>query len=434
MVQSAEKSLEEVRNAAFGKGFRKIATIPGDGPGIDSFGRQRISGNDTVFESKPQWDINPLTWETLLVGTATATFDLNADSISLAVPANGDRVVRQSHGYIPYQPGKSQQIFLTGLLAEKPVDAVSRCGYYDDDDGIFCETRETGTGWTLRSAVSGSAVDTFVPQEEWNLDTLIQNASKTPSAANPSAIQLDITKTQVFVIDYQWLGVGRVRCGYDIGGEIIYVHEFLNANMIDTIYMRTGSLPVRFELEATGPSPDVGDVSQICASVASEGGSLNLRGMEFSAGNEDTLRSVASGVKVPVCSIRNALLFKTQDNRIPIDPEAFLAITNANPIYWEVILNGALTGASFAAVDANSSMEVDVAATVVMGGTRIRSGYLTTAGPGASASGSDGPRLMGDLRMALDITAGVADILTFAATGIGGTASVGAEANWREHQ
>jgi hypothetical protein len=42
-----------------------------------------------------------------------------------------------------------------------------------------------------------------------------------------SGITLDVTKTQIFIVDLEWLGVGRVRLGFVIDGKIYYCHEIL---------------------------------------------------------------------------------------------------------------------------------------------------------------------------------------------------------------
>ena len=40
-----------------------------------------------------------------------------------------------------------------------------------------------------------------------------------------TGLELDFTKAQLFVIDMEWLGVGRVRFGFYAYGRIYYCHQ-----------------------------------------------------------------------------------------------------------------------------------------------------------------------------------------------------------------
>ena len=71
----------------------------------------------------------------------------------------------------------------------------------------------------------------------------------------------------------QWLGVGRVRVGFNINGVIYYAHYFNNANNLGSVYMSTPNLPVRYEVSSTGGSVTL---DQICCTVQSEGGNSQM--------------------------------------------------------------------------------------------------------------------------------------------------------------
>lgn len=110
-----------------------------------------------------------------------------------------------------------------------PNGIRKRVGYFDDDSGIYLEVYNGSVKVVIRSKVSGSVVNTEVAQANWNLDKL--------DGSGPSRATLDITKAQILMIDLQWLGVGRVRIGFVVNGVTYYVHQFLHANKISTVYM-----------------------------------------------------------------------------------------------------------------------------------------------------------------------------------------------------
>ena len=56
------------------------------------------------------------------------------------------------------------------------------------------------------------------------------------------------------MIDYEWLGVGRIRFGLAIGAGIIYVHEINYANSQSGVYMSSPNLPpAQYDHEYKGP-------------------------------------------------------------------------------------------------------------------------------------------------------------------------------------
>ncbi len=84
-------------------------------------------------------------------------------------------------------------------------------------------------------------VDTLVPQEDWNLDTM--------NGSGPSGYNIDITKMQMIGIQHTWYGAGFIDFmmrGPE--GNYVFVHRFRNSNVNFEAYMRTGNQPVRYEV------------------------------------------------------------------------------------------------------------------------------------------------------------------------------------------
>jgi hypothetical protein len=89
-------------------------------------------------------------------------------------------------------------------------------------------------------SLMAKTIDTKIPQLEWNLDTMDGNG--------PSGYDLDLTKMQMFYIDYSWYGAGYIRWGLrGVDGNITYVHKMANNNVNSEAYMRSGNVPARYE-------------------------------------------------------------------------------------------------------------------------------------------------------------------------------------------
>ncbi len=95
------------------------------------------------------------------------------------------------------------------------------------------------------SSISGGAtiskiIDYRVPQSAWNIDKC--------DGTGQSGFNLDLTKMQMFYIDYSWYGAGAIRFGFkNQRGEVIYCHRMANANLRTEAFMRSGNLPARYE-------------------------------------------------------------------------------------------------------------------------------------------------------------------------------------------
>ena len=88
--------------------------------------------------------------------------------------------------------------------------------------------------------------DKRVRQEHFNLDKL--------DGTGPSGYNLDITKMQMIGIQYSWYGAGFIDYmvrGAD--GNFIFAHRIRNSNVNTEAYMRSGNLPVRYEVTNEGP-------------------------------------------------------------------------------------------------------------------------------------------------------------------------------------
>ncbi len=231
----------------------------------DAFGRLRVGNPQTVFDSKQIFDNLPLFWDDQEVsGTGTDSTHSQPNARSrLSVDTNAGKRVRQTFQRFNYQPGKSMLVILTAVLGAGTSGLTQEVGYFDDNNGLFFRCDGGVLSVVVRSKATGFVVDTVVNQADWNIDKL--------NGAGHSGITLDLTKTQIFFLDFEWLGVGRVRFGFYLNGQPVYCHEVLNTNNLGVVYMSTPNLPVRYSIENDGTAA-AANLDHLCSSVISEGG------------------------------------------------------------------------------------------------------------------------------------------------------------------
>ena len=121
-------------------------------------------------------------------------------------------------------------------------------------------------GTTIANAIVSRTIDVKVPQSQW-YDTL----DGSNSLANPSGYALDLTKIQMWYIDYSWYGAGAVRFGIrTVGGAINYVYTFQNNNVQYTAYLRSGNLCSHYEQNNEVP------VTNLLASIGTGDTTINV--------------------------------------------------------------------------------------------------------------------------------------------------------------
>ena len=378
----------------------------GDGStAYDAFGRLRVSNPYTLFDSSNVMSKNS-EFDESLTGSGTVTYTSNKSTVNLNVTeASGDKVIRQSKRVLSYQPGKSLLILNTFVMNTQTENLEQRVGTFDANNGIFFE--DTGTGYQIvrRSYTSGSSVDTAVAQSSWNGDRL--------DGTGGSGYTLDPTKAQILFADYEWLGMGSVRVGFVIDGKFITAHTFLNANNLDTVYMQTANLPIRYEIEVTDTlAAGTYTLQQVCSSVQSEGG-FAPQGIRQSIGTASlagvNLSSAGTFYNIATIRIKSGRPYAVI---IPIDVTAS-AISNSD---FEVrLIRNATPSTAFSYTSYSDNIEYDLTGTkTITGGTVIGQAYISGKGANSLQFSQDGFNF--DYQIGQTI-AGVSDTITVAAKG-----------------
>ena len=88
----------------------------------------------------------------------------------------------------------------------------------------------------------------------------------------PSGYNIDISKMQMVGIQYSWYGAGFIDWmlrGAD--GNFVFMHRMRNSNVNTEAFMRTGNMPVRYEITNEGPtgklSKDIDETQQVISLV-----------------------------------------------------------------------------------------------------------------------------------------------------------------------
>ena len=375
---------------------------------FDAFGRLRVSQPFTLFDSQNRYAADP-SFDTSLTGSGASTFLTNESAVSLAVTtASGDKVIRQTKRYFPYQPGKSLALLMTFVMAAGKENLRQRVGYFDPNNGLFLQRNGTELSFIIRTYTGGSADDTRkVVQSAWNGDPL--------DGSGASGITLDTTKAQILFADFEWLGVGSVRVGFVIDGQYITAHTFDNANKVTSVYMQTATLPLRIEIENTAATASSSSMKQICSTVISEGG-YEQTSVERVARRSTTLTGIGTSF-VPLVSIRLA----SDSLGAVILPKQVRVLPIANGDYEiALVRNATLTGASYDTTTF-ASVDFDVTATAMSGGDIVLNEYAT-------ATNQAGAQAQNDLRYNFDMQlgatiAGTSDVYTVAVRILSGTGS-----------
>ena len=379
------------------------------GTNVDAFGRLRTAAPFTLFDSQNRFGIDGQ-FDTSTSGSGSTSHLANESSVQMSVTTtSGDEVIRETKRVFPYQPGKSLLFLATFVFAARQTNLRQRVGFFGANDGVYFEQNDTDVRFVVRTSTSGSADDTgYVAQADWNVDKL--------DGTGPSGKTLNVTtspKAQILFMDFEWLGVGTVRCGFVIDGQFIVCHKFHHANDVTSVYMKTAILPIRYEITATDTLSSGTSMKQICSSIVSEGGYQQVAQLSWA---RMTAATTVTTSFEPLVSIR----LNASSLDAVVLPAYYTVFPIPNNVDYEIVLlkNASLTGASYDTSTFNN-VDYDVSATALTGGTIVLQNY--TKGTNQSSGDAIVPTGYNfDLQLGRTI-AGTSDVYTLAARTISGT-------------
>ena len=275
----------------------------------------------------------------------------------ITVPATTNSYyISQSRIYATYQPGKSLLFKSSGIIkpSANSSNFTSRIGYFDNitpittiplvKNGLYFEWNGTNIGVVYSNENNITRID----QNSWNIDKM--------NGTGSSGLNLDFTKCQLFIIDMEWLGVGRVRFGFYAYGKIIYCHQLTNINILTSPYITSANLPLCFSMHYNGTGTGSGTITQICSTVISEGG-YNPIGRPFSYSSGTALTITTS--ETPLLAIKGGSNNYYHQNIVP--SQFTIVDTNQNNyILYRIRIYQAPNspGSSISWVDVNTNYSV----------------------------------------------------------------------------
>jgi hypothetical protein len=243
-----------------------------------------------------------------------------------------------------------------------------------------------GTGTSIINTIVNKTIDTKIPQSQFNIDRL--------DGTGPSGYIVDLTKMQMWYIDYSWYGAGFVRWGIrGLDGNVIYAHKMLNNNVNYEAYMRSGNLPARYETGTYAPYTYLTATLDFANTVAyvnstaafSNTGTLWVRNaantefITYSGKTSNTFTGLVRGQRGA-----NSVIFNTTANSITLTG----ADTSGIQVNQYVFGNNIPNGAYVTNLVPNTSVNISLAATATgtalaifapMGNTAQTFTYSTTA-------------------------------------------------------
>jgi hypothetical protein len=335
-------------------------------PVFGPFGTMTVGEPQLIKEYTFGYDKKAHLFQEETSGTGSVTYEsAKVANLFSTGTANGDLAQLTSHYYHPYHPGVGTIIEMTCQLGDNGKSNVKRqWGLFDDDNGLFFELSGTSFSVVIRTnSTDGSTVtETRINQIDFNTDRL--------DGSDSIGFDIDFTKGNIFWIDYQWLGAGRVRFGvYEPSGQRIVAHVIEHAN-IDGLYpyMRSPNLPLRIRQENIGSVVSTTEMRFACAAVKHTAKVLPIGDKHTENSGLKTITT--AGGEVPVLSIRPKLLHQGLTNRSVIKGVSItlgnLSSTNNGTVFR--LRSGSstqLTGASWSSHSGDSVSESDSSATAV---------------------------------------------------------------------
>jgi hypothetical protein len=274
-------------------------------PQLDAFGKLRTSGSTILGDYVFSENTLPQYFTSTIWGRGRGskiTHDTNRHTLTLETPStvtygvatkdpdSGDMAETTTYSathttdtYHHYFPGFSHMAIMTAALGNTGVAGLAQqWGYFDDDNGYFFQVYDNGgLEFVIRSSATGDLTERRISRTQtttylngvldettadgWNGDPV--------NGSGDSGKTLNLTDDNIYWIDIQWLGAGRVRFGTYHEGQRVVIHEYYHDNNLGFPHSQTGSLPLRFqqynianEVVASGPNY----MRVWCASVVTE--------------------------------------------------------------------------------------------------------------------------------------------------------------------
>lgn len=266
-----------------------------DSVNLDAFGRLRVSEGTSILELSQVYDKRPRLVNEVTGGTVTSNHDAVNSCVVMSGTGANSYVIRQSYMVAPYQTGKGQLFEGSFSNFQLQTNVIKRIGQFTASSGSTFFSNPDG--YFLES----NGVTNVISFQVWKTGSLTFSAATTiwnNDKFDPTTI--DWSKTQLMMVDYQWLGVGRMRFYLIFGGLPYLMYEHTGTNNLSNVYMTSPNKPIRYEIRTLGGT---GKFDMLCSQVSIEG-TLNQLWIPCGVSHEQTSTLVTSGTKYAFLGIR----------------------------------------------------------------------------------------------------------------------------------
>lgn len=380
-----------------------------------AFGLDMVASPYSVIDLKTLHDKVPEVWDEELLNGATSVFYKAQASTVLTTDSVTEAAIRQTYMRFPYQPGKGQRIYFTGIV-EPETGTIKRYGYYnnagqasaspyaDTLDGVYFKTSND----TMFVCSARYGTEECVAQPSWNKNT---------------GASIDWSKAQVFYVQFGWLGYKGVRFGTVQNGAELLLHETVETNTDTIPFMQSPNHSIRGEIRQVAAGAGTNTLKMTCAAVQSEGGleplgrinAFTTGGTHIDLASEDT--------SYVVFAYRVAT--NHRDVAVDLNDLDILVTTASHDVLYEIWIGGAVHSGTLTFGNGGSCIEVaqgNGTQTYDRSGIRVAAGYASSGGNQGGTTPAT-VNLRSALRAGVDI-AGVRQIVYITVMPIAGSTAV----------
>lgn len=364
-VSGGSVSVVSVQSFAAPASFVSRTIPPLTATGV--YGQSLVVAEEPITFLSFPYSINPLITNTSTAAGGTVS-QTNAMALLQTSSATTGTAQMESRERARYMPGQGQSASFTAVYASGCVSSSTQEeGLGDSADGFFFGCN--GSSFGINRRQNGS--DNWVPQTAWNFDRM--------DGTGPSAMNLDITKGNIYKLAFAWHGFGPVRFFImdQTTSKYVLVHTIFYPNTATTPTVFNPSLPLHVKVANSGNASNlqmyIGSMG-----VQSEGPHLEVGQSRQSADNQKA--SIGTS-PTSVFTIKNATTFNGKTNRtqLHIDQMSFsVGAAGSNDAVFRLIHNATTATSTFVDINtATSVVSVDVSGTSTSGGHALLSTFGT---------------------------------------------------------
>lgn len=351
-------------NSSFVDQYGSLYTRGKDGHfSFDAFGNQNAEGNIILGQHSFRFglDLNHATVTTSGNGTAVHNSSIPS-MVMTTTTTSGDRSQYSTDKYFQYDMGHSMQLALAIYLGDTgKTGLVRKWGYYDDEEGCWFELNGTTLYIVVKNSQTG--YEYKVPQSQWNGDRIDGSGGR----KNLSNYDIDLTKTQMFLIEWQnAAGYVFFKAVTDQGIVTVHTLPMLNYFTGTITGKHLMSLPVRCEQYNTSTVVSASEMYVLGYIILQSTSDYNVkrRGRSIEVDNlpvNNSTYTALATIRMNKKWVRDNGTIGSTENRSMAVPQDIQIYASGGPVSIAACINPTLDGTETWGVSA-SNLEFDVVA------------------------------------------------------------------------